>query len=451
MQGRINLQYFFLFVVVSRLILIDLSLFSFAAIIISIYQFALLFLSINHIIPFRHLFGSLMCLQLLIGPMFAYNGLDRFQDGLYKMQVPESEYFSYVLPAVLAFLLGLNLMTKNLAGERLNSESLKSFVRDNPELPYYLIGIGFVSSFLSEFFGSELSFVFVLLGGLKFVGLFLIILGDHGIKPVTLAVVYGSIIVSSLGVGMFHDLITWLIFLAIIYALKYKPNNLIKSLLLLLLVSVVVVIQQLKGDYREATWRRGEQASVETVAKTIESSRQKTDPFSFESFGKSNLRINQGYIITNIMITVPDRVPFENGTELLKILEAAFLPRIIAPDKLQAGDRDIFMKYTGIMLQQGTSMGLSSVGDAYINFGVLGGWVFMFFYGMFFNFALKRLGNLSSTYPIIPLLATIVFYYPIRPDCELQTIMGHLIKSIFLIMVMLFIWKRLFKSKLVTS
>jgi hypothetical protein len=451
MKARVNLQYFILFMVISRLVLIDLSLFSYIAIMVSAYQFALLFLSINHVIPFRYLFGSLMCLQLLIGPMFAYNGLDKFQDGLYKMQIPEFEYFSYVLPAVIAFLIGLNFMSKNLAGERPDSERLKTFVRENPELSYYLIGIGFISSFLSEFFGSELSFVFVLLGGLKFVGLFLIILGDHGIKPVTLALVYGSIILSSLGVGMFHDLITWLIFLAIIYALKYKPNNLVKSLLLLVLVTVVVLIQQLKGDYREATWRRGEQATVETVAKTIESSRQKSDPFSYESFGKSNLRINQGYIITNIMITVPDRVPFENGVELYKILEAALLPRIIAPDKLQAGDRDIFMKYTGIMLQQGTSMGLSSVGDAYINFGVIGGWVFMFFYGLFFNVVLKRMGSLSLIYPIIPLLATIVFYYPIRPDCELQTILGHLIKSVFLLMVMLFIWKRLFKIRMAAS
>jgi hypothetical protein len=70
------------------------------------------------------------------------------------------------------------------------------------------------------------------------------------------------------------------------------------------------------------------------------------------------------------MITVPDKVAFEYGTELFQILEAAFLPRIIAPNKLNAGDRFIFMKYSGIPLLVGTSMGLSSIGDAYINFGI---------------------------------------------------------------------------------
>ena len=68
----------------------------------------------------------------------------------------------------------------------------------------------------------------------------------------------------------------------------------------------------------------------------------------FKSLAGSVTRINQGFIITNIMKTVPDIEPFANGKEMYQILEAAIMPRILAPDKLRAGDRSIFVKYSHI-------------------------------------------------------------------------------------------------------
>ena len=136
------------------------------------------------------------------------------------------------------------------------------------------------------------------------------------------------------------------------------------------------------------------------------------------------------------------RFCFENGKELYKILEAAFLPRILAPDKLNAGDRTIFTKYSGMQLRPGTSMALSSVGDAYINFGEFGGCIFMFFLGLLFSEVLNGFYKYSKYYPFLLLFTPLVFYYPIRPDCELQTSLGHLVKSCFLIYVMILFWKK---------
>ncbi len=209
------------------------------------------------------------------------------------------------------------------------------------------------------------------------------------------------------------------------------------------------MIQLIKGDYREATWSQGQQGGLETLQKTVEEKQEKEKDgegfFSAEKLGTSNVRINQGFIITNIMNHIPAKEPHANGEQLLQILEAAILPRIIAPNKLNAGDREFFMKYSGMRIAKGTSMGLSSVGDAYINFGIFGGWVFMFLYGMFFSEILKGFGHFSKTYPILILFTSLVFYYPIRPDCELQTILGHLVKSCFLIFVVLQIWKHRFQ------
>jgi hypothetical protein len=238
---------------------------------------------------------------MLLGPTLAYNGLDEYQDGYYKMQIPEEDYFSYVIPAVLFFILGLNVLARNLPGERPNVDKIVNSVKLNPRLPYVLILVGFFSSFLSGFFGAELAFVFVVISNFKFVGLFLLILGNRGIKPLPLAIVYGSIISSAVAQGMFFDLLTWLIFLGAVYAFKLKPAPYVKVFFVIAFAILAVVIQQLKGDYRQATWYQGEEASFETISNTYEKKQENNSVFGFESLAKSNLRINQGYIITNIM------------------------------------------------------------------------------------------------------------------------------------------------------
>ena len=443
--SKINWQNFILFAFLFRLFIMDISWYSYFAFMLSAYQFIMLFNAVNHYIPIRYLSGFMMCLQMLIGPALAYNGLDQYQDGYNKMQVPEAVYFTYVLPAVALFILGLNILSKGLPGERPNLEKIKIYVGQHPTLPYFFIVLGFLSSFIANYFSSDLAFVFTVLSTFKFVGLFLVVLGNKGIKPLPLVVVIGSIITSSIAQGMFFDLLTWLTFLASIYALKYKPQTFLKISFVIVFAILAVVIQQLKGDYREATWKQGEAANLETVKKSIKKKEQQSGVFSKESLGNSNLRINQGYIITNIMTTVPDKVAFQEGTELLQILEAALLPRILAPNKLNAGDRFIFMKYSGIPVAAGTSMALSSVGDAYINYGVIGGCVLMFCYGLLFNIFLKLFNRKSKEFPVAILFATVVFYYPIRPDCELQTILGHLLKSTFIIFVIMNIWRYNFK------
>jgi len=202
---------------------------------------------------------------------------------------------------------------------------------------------------------------------------------------------------------------------------------------------LAAAIQQLKGDYRQATWYGDKESGIETFQAVLEKSQEKGTFFSKRHLSESNIRINQGFIVTNIMRNIPARMPFSNGDELKEILEAAFLPRFLAPNKLNAGSRDFFMKYSGIQLKKGTSMGLSSVGDGYINFGTTGGSIFMFFLGLLFSKVLSGFYKYSKYYPILLLFVPLVFYYPIRPDCELQTSLGHLVKGCFLVFsVMLF-------------
>ena len=69
----------------------------------------------------------------------------------------------------------------------------------------------------------------------------------------------------------------------------------------------------------------------------------------------------------------------------------------------------------------------------------------MFLLGLLYSEVLKSFNKYSKDFPVLLLFAPLVFYFPIRPDCELQTILGHLVKSCFLIFVVFLVWKRQFK------
>ncbi len=326
--------------------------------------------------------------------------------------------------------------------KKIDEARTKSFVKNNPRIPYIFIVVGFISSFVSQFVASELAFVLYLVGSFKFIGLFMLILADNPLKTVYLYLIGASIVSSSLGQGMFHDLLTWTIFTVSVISIKYKFSKQSKVVGALVFLVGVIILQSLKGSYREAISVEG--GGVETMVNVYEQENEQESLFSLHRIATNNTRINQGFIITNIMTTVPAMEPYSNGAEMWDVIEAAILPRFLAPNKLKAGDNELFTKYSGIRLRSTTSMSLSSLGDAYINFGIFGGCVFMFFLGLFYSGVLSLFQKKSKQFPILILFTALVFYYPIRPDAALQTILGHVVKSLFVIFMLVVLWKNNF-------
>lgn len=445
---KINWGFFFGAAVLIVVFIPDLSIWRFLALMISVHQFMLLFYSHGYVIPVRYWAGAMMCLQMLVGSSFAYSGLDDVMYYKYQMQVPEEVYFSYAIPAVILFILGLH-SSGRLSGEKVDEKSVRQYVGSNPDVPYYFIAVGFLASVVSPYFGSALANVFYLLSSFKYIGAFMLILGGAQMKLLPMILVYGSIVASSLQSAMFHDLLTWLFFLLAILAIKYKPSVQTKAIFTAALLVLVVVIQQLKGLYRESiTYGEGSLGEFEDVFVTA---RDEGGFFSLSSIAQSNVRINQGFIVTYAMSHVPEKQPFSRGKELYRVLEAAFLPRIIAPNKLEAGDNSLVYKFTGMSIRPGTSMSMSAMGDGYVNFGVLGGCIFMFVLGWVFNQVLNGFHRYGKVFPILLLFTPLVFYYPIRPDTALQTSLGHLVKSCFLLYMMIIFWKTELKSSAISG
>ena len=447
---KFNWGVYFLIILTIRLLFLDISWHSFIAVAIMIHQFMSFFMLVGYVVPIRYIFGIFISLQFLLGPTFAYNGLDPYQYFMYRMRIPEEEYFTYAIPAVVAFIFGLHVFSGKLKGELLDTHGIRQFVDQKPMLIYWLIGIGFSSSILGSFFSSELAFVFYLLGGLKFVGVFMLIFSTKKLQWSAIVLVMGSILFSSLGEGMFHDLLTWLIMLAAVYAIKIKPSLLFKSVAFFSFLTIAIIIQLTKGDYR-AKLAQGAAGDIDTFEEAYKASNKNKGVFSFERLAENNTRINQGFILTNVMYRIPRMMPYSDGQEMMQIVQSAVFPRVIYKDKLKAGDRKLFTRYSGINLTSSTSMGLGSLSDGYINYGLLGGIFFMFCLGALYAVGLNRFYAYSKNYPALLLFAPLVYYYPIRPDCELQTALGHYIKALFLIWVIHVIWKNTFYKKQTTT
>ena len=446
---NVKFNWYILVAVAVLLIIIkpDISAWCFFALLIGLHQFMLIFFAFNYVIPVRYIAGAFMCLQMLIGPSFAYMGLDSAQYFKYRMQVSEAEYFSYALPATICFILGLHIYSK-LKGETVNQQAVKDYVAQNPTLAYLFIVIGVFNSIAADFFGPGLGFVLYLIGSFKFAGAFLLIIGSPRLKPLPLTLVFGSIILSTLQKAMFHDLVTWLIFILAVFALRYKPKEAVKLAFAVALLAGIIVIQQIKSSYRTATISQGKAGDVEAFDDAFDDIQTTGGFFDKSNLAKHNVRINQGFILTNVMRHIPNKVAFAHGEELYKILEAAFLPRILAPNKLDAGDNTLVFKYAGINLRKHTSMSLGSMADGYINYAKTGGCIFMFALGLFFNLVLIWFNKMGKKFPIIILFVPMVFYFPIRPDTALQTGLGHLVKATFLVWLVFTYWAHIFETRL---
>jgi hypothetical protein len=404
-----------------------------------------LFESIGERIPLRILFLFFMAFQLLFTSYLAYFVYPEFQ--YYKMVVTPDRYYGYIVPAILAFAVGLYWKEKRYQDlEAVNLDELRTMAFSNPGIAYFFLIIGVLASFAGGVFdASGVAFILYVLSLLKFVGLFLVILGNIKIKKWLVISVYASIVISSFREAMFHDLIIWSIFLFAVLGLKYKPSVKIKLIVFTIGIIVIVFIQSIKATYRDNLQQNGEATLDAVVSSTEQVQVAEGGVFSLNSVAPQISRFNQGWIIASILDNVPNNVPYAEGETVRLYVEAAFLPRAWAPNKLRAGDKDIFNKYSGRRILEGTSMALSSVGDAYINYGVFGGWVFMFIFGWSISTLMNMMSKRSQLYPFLPLFALVIFAYAIRIECEMQTIMGHIVKSSVILWIIFTLYQRMLR------
>jgi hypothetical protein len=202
----------------------------------------------------------------------------------------------------------------------------------------------------------------------------------------------------------------------------------------------LMIIQSIKFYFREEiTIYSGtfDRAGIFTEMVRQElSSGEKT--MSVSNFDAAIDRINQGWIVARIMRYTPAYEPFAKGETIITGVEASLVPRFLNPDKPKAGGRDNFERFTGKKLSENTSMGLSPLGEAYANFGINGGILFMFLLGLFYNLYIFTVLKLTAKYPSLILWLPLLFLQVVKAETDFVVVLNHLVKASMVVALLIF-------------
>jgi len=350
------------------------------------------------------------------------------------MPVPSDVYFSFALPAVLSMTLGMRIP---LGGKKAKMQSVeymnnvKKYLQGHSNLGLILISVGVVSGLLDFLSPGSLKYFFYLLDHLTFVGVFYVIYSPSKRKTWIVIGVILLMIGQAIITGMFGELIFMLACSLVLILLGKKITFQRKLSYAIAGIVLIVVIQSVKIDYRQRSWLEGAGADPLYFAELI--SDRIGDPSTMleeNSMFKASVRMNQGWLVAVTMYRVPSHYPFAYGETIGQSIAASIVPRFLWPDKPEAGGKLNLKRFWGYNLI-GFSMNIGPLGEAYGNFDVVGGIIYMFFYGLFFNFVLYKTLKISEKRPTLILWVPFLFFYAIGVETDLLTTMGSLIKTGF--------------------
>jgi hypothetical protein len=375
------------------------------------------------VFAFREWALFLYAVNYLFSPALTY----QFDQSLltYPMKIDANDYFALAIPGFLCFCGGMYLFKTRIFIPKL--EKLKRDAQNNEALLVNFVAIGTILRLFGSVFPGELAFFVYLISSIRFVGAFALFTYDSRkywkwVAALLLLELYTGAIFA-----MFHDAVMWVLFFALYFVYSHKPSVSRRLIGLFGCIVFVLFIQGLKGAYRTRVVETG----TSDLGLVLETSSHVSDDIASEDnvLGSLN-RGNQAWIFASAKERM-DRIGDYQGLHILGIyVEAALMPRFLAPDKLMSGDKKIFNTFSGHQINQNTSMGLGVFADGYIAFGYWGVMFFTFGLGLLFNvtFRIIELWARFSEFYILMVLP--LLNYAIRPDCELQTTINHLVKGL---------------------
>ncbi len=126
---------------------------------------------------------------------------------------------------------------------------------------------------------------------------------------------------------------------------------------------------------------------------------------------------------------VPENEPYAKGETVKEAVLSSIAPRVLWADKKTAGGRENFRRFTGLQIADSTSMGISPLGEAYCNYGVLGGIIFMIIFGAVFAGLFYAALWYCLRYPTFLFWLPLIFYQAMKAETELVVILNQLTKG----------------------
>ncbi|QDV69511.1 hypothetical protein Poly24_32270 [Rosistilla carotiformis] len=372
-------------------------------------------------IPLLQITALLAVLQWLVGPSITY--FTNVAHGRYFMYVVESYYFQFALPATAAYCIAL-LMLGSSPRQKLLIQAMdrRQFVR----IGFILAAIGVACFYAAGKAPGGLQFALFLASQLRYVGALYFLFSYHRYRYLFAIACCSQLFITSSESGMFHDLIIWLMMIFTFWFAQWKWRLDQKLLCITFAFLFVFVIQAIKQDYREKRMAGMEVTITGEVARLMSNSEPVLEG---EILPLATARLNQGWIISAVLANVPFKEPYANGETVIEAIKSSALPRFLAPDKKMAGGQENFRRFTGLPIENGTSMGISPLGEAFANFGIHGGILFMglfgAFFALFYNFVLLHVVKHPDFLFWVPL----IFYQGIKAETELVVVMNQLVKG----------------------
>jgi hypothetical protein len=248
--------------------------------------------------------------------------------------------------------------------------------------------------------------------------------------------------------GMFGEMVNMLACSVVLILLGKRISFGLKIGVAVVGVFLLLVLQAVKLDYRKKLWYEGSGADPVYYAELVTD--KITDPSKLFDPNKLffvAVRANQGWLVAQTMYYVPRKFDFADGETIWESVAAAIVPRLFWPDKPEAGGKANLKRFWGFNLI-GFSENIGPMGEAYANFDKVGGVVYMFFYGLFFNLMLSIILKKAERRPTLVLWVPFLFFYAIGVETDLLTTMGSLIKGIMFTIIVFYVFRSRFNIKL---
>ena len=388
----------------------------------------------NIAFPIGHIALLIAGVQWIISPIVAYHSTKV----LYPMAVSETEYLVKTLALYIPFIIGL-LWVVPYNRFCIDKDSMIEFCCNHRRFIKALIVIGFIAS-IFPFNIPSLGFLLKLADGLFYVGVIMLCF-SYPRRAVTISVFFMSYLLAhSIMGGMFHDLMVWGIFVLFVlfYLKEYKTK--MRLVILFCLFIGISTLQAIKPVYRYYTWKGTYQGNkIELFTELFVHSL--TGDLSAMEAGDINGRLNQGWIISRIYKRIPEEHPYLEGKTIWEGIESSLVPRMLSPNKKGAGKESIrdFTTFTGYKLNSKTSMGLSLLGEAYGNFGLLFGAIFMLLWGCFIGKLVSWIQKLSRKVPYWFFFLPLICFNLIKAEINFVSVLNWTVKAFLFTFIIIYI------------
>lgn len=370
------------------------------------------------------------------------------------MRVPSDEYYSYMFPAVIAMTLGMKLPVfyrrRTYRIQEQYMANMKAYLSDVRWQGLAMVVVGLLASTFRDKVPSSVSFILFLLSYLMFVGIFYCLYSNIPFKRVILLAVFGLMLIRSVTAGMFGEMVFMGSLTIILVMLGYRINFGKKLAVLLAGLFSIIVLQAVKPAFRKQTWSGASKGNELSVFTNIVSEKVSSPAAIFSDKRMMFVmyaRFNQGQIISNVLRSVPAKYPYANGETIATSLAATIVPRLLWPDKPESGGAYNFKRFLGAKLK-GWSENISPFGEAYGNFGTTGGVIFMFAFGLFFNFLFQWLLKLTVHTPSLILWFPYLFFYAISIETDVLSMINSFTKAAVFAYCVYKIFRHVFKLKI---